>query len=92
MYGCRDPVCRLPFGNDINLHSRLDLKEMCSSLGGGRRKREGGGQENEKKSERPVDALAVKKSDSLTDNFKSRDAMLAHLKRLGIKKKLFSPN
>ena len=27
-----------------------------------------------KKSERPVDALAVKKSDSLTVNFKSRDA------------------
>ena len=44
-----------------------------------------------KKSERPVDALAVKTSitDSLTDNFKSRDVsasknqeMLAHLKRI----------
>ena len=28
----------------------------------------------EKKSERPVDALAVKKRDPLTDNLKSRDA------------------
>ena len=35
----------------------------------------GSGCEPEKiKSERPVDALAVKKGDSLTDNLKSRDA------------------
>ena len=59
MYGCRDPVCRLPFGNDINLHSRLDLKEMCSSLGGGRRKRKGGGQEKRKNCSKNTNMLML---------------------------------